>query len=429
MSTQKWERRNVPRQFHSKSRNSCSNCRRRRVKCNLQSPMCNNCHRRKELCSYSQLDARDRIPAADLNTRADTYAGYAGASVAAESSLPLVWTDCQVHPKLLYNEGIIRLPCGMGRGAGDPITWAMEKTFSLLWLSNTEKSIFALELSHHASTFQYVRTTITALLTLHQWSGCQNPSRTSLYADAYQYHIEASTLFRKSQAEVNDANWFATLMFGLGVIIFQFATVLKVSDGSEDYLEMLHVLRSSCSLATEIGPFVQTSPIMFLTGRYLRWLNSHLDETTWNAVCGLDSLEYPADTTDETRSACLQSITALKEWAVRVDGYPGTWRQYIEWPAIVSKQYLDALSSRHPVALVVFVYWCSIMHRSPKRWFMVGWANRAADAAMRHLGKEWDAVLEFPRATLASEPTSVKTFALGLDHFVNLNISPSISPQ
>ncbi|KAI1772196.1 hypothetical protein F4818DRAFT_179272 [Hypoxylon cercidicola] len=280
----------------------------------------------------------------------------------------------------------------------------MEKTFFLSWLSTLEKRTFTREFSYQASNFHYVRTTITALLTLHQW--CQSSSQSSLYAAAHQHHIEASTLFRNSQVEVNEANWMATLMFGIGVIIFQFATVLKKPDGTDDYLEMLHIMRSSFNLANEIGPFLETSPIMFLTGQYLRRLNSHLGESTWNAICCLDSLGYPNYTTDETEFACVQSITALKEWVIHVDGNPGNWRQFIEWPATVPEEYLPALSSRHPVALIVFVYWCSIMHRTPKRRFLVGWANRAADAAMRHLGQEWDSILEFPRASLASPRAS-----------------------
>ncbi|XXG96204.1 hypothetical protein Hte_002485 [Hypoxylon texense] len=339
--------------------------------------------------------------------------------------MPLGQANFGLNLRFLYDEeslyGTRQTVTDLSR---NPITWAMEKTFFLSWLSALEKRTFARELSYQASNFQFVRETINALLMLHQW--CQSPSHSSLYAAAHQHHIEASALFRTSHIEVNEANWIGILMFGIGVIIFQFATVLKASDEADDYLEMLRIMRSSFYLSAEIGPFVASSPIMFLTGQYLRRLELHLDESTWNSVCRLDSLDYPDDTTEETRAACLRAIAALKEWVVNVDGNPGNWRQFIEWPATVPDEYLSALSSRHPVALVVFVYWCSIMHRSPKRWFMVGWANRAADAAMRHLGEEWDPVLEFPRAALASEPKSVKASALASDHLLNLNIFPLV---
>lgn len=359
------------------------------------------------------------------NTYADPHVGNTGAGVAPRNHVVLEQPSFGLDLRFLYDkESLYKTHHTAKDLSGNPISWAMEKTFFLSWLSTLEKTTFAREFSHQARSFQYVRTTITALVALHQW--CQSSSRSSLYAAAYQHHIEASTLFRKSQVEVNEANWMATLMFGIGVLIFQFATVLKSSDETDNYLEMLHIMRSSFSMATEIGPFIQMSPIMFLTGQYLRKLKAHLDESTWNAICCLDSVNYPDGTTDEVKSACLRSIAALKEWVVNVDGHPGNWRQFIEWPAAVPEEYISALSSRHPVALVVFVYWCSIMHRTPKRWFMVGWANRAADAAMRHLGKEWDSILEFPRATLASEPQSVKASALAPDHSPNLNIFPLV---
>ncbi|KAI1370363.1 hypothetical protein F4677DRAFT_457902 [Hypoxylon crocopeplum] len=401
-TTQNKERRSVSRQFHRKSRNGCLTCRKRRVRCNLQSPTCANCHRRNEHCSFEQQE-RDLKPTRFSNMSTGTYPWYRG-------DIPVVCPGFTLIAPVPHDEQCTRQV--VTDQTASPITWAMEKTFFLSWLSSLEKGVFSRELTHQASRFSYVRRTIIALSTLHEW--CQSSSRSDLYASAYQHHIEASKSFRNSQAEVNETNWIAVLMFGIGVIIFQFATVMKTFNGADDYLQLLHVLRNSFDLAAELGPFLQTSLIMQLTGAYLRRLELHLDEDTWNAVLYLDSLDYPEDTTDETRCACLQSITALKEWVIKVDGHPGNWRDFIDWPAAISEQYLSALSHRHPVALVVFVYWCAIMHRSPKRWYMVGWANRAAIVAMGYLGEEWNHVLEFPRAILASEPKGPESFQLAL---------------
>ncbi|KAI2470215.1 hypothetical protein F4781DRAFT_186488 [Annulohypoxylon bovei var. microspora] len=400
-TTQNKDRRSVSRQFHRKSRNSCLPCRRRRVRCNLQSPTCSNCHRRNELCSYQQQQSQDLDLALVPSTHSTTETWYFDNGDPSKYHFPLRDRTLGVIPSTLHNVDSLQGMWQVTRLATSPVTGIMEETFVLSWLSNREREMLAQEFDRQVNSFKYVHQTTTALYALHR--SCQGTSHPNLYAAAYRHQIEASILFRNSQVEVNEANWLAILMFGIGVIVFQFVSALKASDGEDTYIELVYVLRNSFELAKELGPYLHASPLMQFTGPHLSRLRLHLDDLTWNAVCCLDTLEHPVDTTDETRSACLQSIIALKEWVIKTDGYPRNWLHYISWPATVSGQYLSSLSHRHPVALVVFVYWCSIMHRSPKRWYMVGWANRAAGAAMKHLGGQWDAVLEFPRSLLAIE--------------------------
>ncbi|KAI1085168.1 hypothetical protein F5B20DRAFT_132231 [Whalleya microplaca] len=410
-ATQDRERRSGSRQSHKKSRNSCMPCRRRRVRCNLQPPICANCHRRNEHCSYEQQKIQELNVTRLTNTHMYTHTKLSGFGNVPLDGLSLGYANSDLDSRVLRDEASLS---GAQQAITEPISrsinWVTEKTFILAWLSDREKSNFAQEFDYQANAFQYVHQTIIALCALHEWS--LRPPHPFLYATAYEHHIAASVLFRNSQAEVNEANWIATLMFGVGVIIFQFATALKTSDGANEYLEMLQVLRSSFSVSKQLGPFIHSSPLMRFTGPYLSQRNAHLDAATWNAVCSLESLDYPGGTTDETRYACLHSTAALKEWVIDVDGHPENWRHFIHWPAAVSEQYLSALSRRHPVALVIFVYWCAIMCRSPKRWYMDGWANRAADAAVKHLRPEWNYVLVWPLSMLSSEFRGAEYFEL-----------------
>ncbi|KAI0835055.1 hypothetical protein F5Y06DRAFT_143145 [Hypoxylon sp. FL0890] len=395
------QRRNVSRQFHRKSRNSCIPCRKRRVRCNLQAPICANCHRRNESCSYNQQGTQE-LSLALLD--ADTITGHAedGNLSGVSVSRGITKFDLNFH-----------IECDLYKGLDmSPVTGFVERTFFLSGLSILDRATLAHEFNRQASTFSYVHRTITALYALHE--SCQGGSHANLQAAAYQDHIEASVLFRQSQVQVNEANWMAILMFGIGVIVFQFADALKASDEEDSYLQVLYVLRNSYDLGSEVAPYLLASPLMRFTGPQLSQLKLPLDSFIWNAVCRLDSLDYPKDTTDTIRCACLHSAATLKEWVVMVDGHPRNWRHFVKWPATISMQYISALSRRHPVALVVFVYWCSIMHRSPKRWYTIGWAGRAANAAMKHLGGEWDDLLEFPRIMLASEPRIPESFELAL---------------
>lgn len=44
------------RRHHTKSRNGCAQCKRRRVRCNCIAPVCSNCKRRNERCSFLDTD-------------------------------------------------------------------------------------------------------------------------------------------------------------------------------------------------------------------------------------------------------------------------------------------------------------------------------------------------------------------------------------
>ncbi|KAI0113465.1 hypothetical protein F4814DRAFT_421864 [Daldinia grandis] len=393
------ESRSGSRKFHRKSRNSCVPCRRRRVKCNLQPPICANCHRRNESCSYTSPNAYELAPIRLSKSQAKASASKSDVGNSCKDLTHFGNTKFNLNSRALYDNDSLY---GMWQQILTPsssMIQVMEETYLLSLLPNIESGIFSHEFRRLASTFEYVHQTFTALYELHRWS--QSTSLSNLYTSAYQHHIEASVLFRHSQPEVNGTNWMAVLIFGIGVIVFQFATSLKTADTIDNYLELLHVLRGSFQLAIELAPFLRMSSLMLLTQPRLHSPKSHLDEATLNILGRLDSLDYIEDTTGETKLACLQSIKSLKEWIIDVNGYPGNWRQFMDWPAAVPEQYLSALSQRHSMSLVVFIYWCSIMHRCPKRWY-AGWASRAASIAMRHLGEEWDYVLEEPRKLLTS---------------------------
>ncbi|KAI1407053.1 hypothetical protein F5Y13DRAFT_141936 [Hypoxylon sp. FL1857] len=401
------QRRNVSRQFHKKSRNSCIPCRQRRVRCNLQPPTCANCHRRNEACSYNQ-DGTRGLDLALLDVSSIARHPKDGNSSSLSMPPEIVNFNSDFHREGgLYGARQLAEVSSTGL-----VTGFVEKTFFLSGLSPFDRVTLVREFDRQASNFKYVRRTITALYALCE--SCQGDSHPNLQAAAYQDYIEASVLFRQSQVQVNEASWMAILMFGIGVIVFQFAEALNTSDEADGYLQVLYVLRNSFGVGSEVAPYLLSSPLMRFTGAKLSQLRLPLDESIWNGVCRLDSLDYPGDTADTIRCACLHSVVALKQWVLTVDSHPRNWQHFIEWPAAVSVQYLSALSNRYPVALVVFVYWCSIMHRSPKRWYMVGWADRAATAAMKHLGEEWDYLLEFPRNILASEPRSYESFELAL---------------
>ncbi|KAF2845665.1 hypothetical protein T440DRAFT_258828 [Plenodomus tracheiphilus IPT5] len=50
------------RRPHPKSKSGCTDCKRRRVKCDERRPRCDNCRKRNVLCSYSVFDLTPKLP-------------------------------------------------------------------------------------------------------------------------------------------------------------------------------------------------------------------------------------------------------------------------------------------------------------------------------------------------------------------------------
>jgi hypothetical protein len=186
----------------------------------------------------------------------------------------------------------------------------------------------------------------------------------------------------------------------------------QVSNDNYDYLQTLHVLRSSGNIAVEVGTFLLRSQFYSFCLSRQDLVPFSLDSETRQAVASLESLPYPPDTSARTRDACQSAIQALQEWIVECNGHPRTWRDFIAWPQAVVEEYLSLLREQHPVALVIFAHWCAIMHRAPRRWFMDRWAARAFSSLTEFLGAEWDDAMRWPKAQIQREPTRYKLYNL-----------------
>lgn len=222
-----------------------------------------------------------------------------------------------------------------------------------------------------------------------------------LYIAALTHHTEASRLFRRSVKRINEQNWVAAMGFAISVVIFHLNVAQK--HGPDSILETVFVLRNSALISQMLAPWYNRSRIRML-------VESHMydhDSSTWLAEIGhaLTILETPKIAGESTGTAVsinLDAIHALRQWIDQMDGYPRAWTHFLWWPANVSMEYLKLLASGDSGALMVFIHWCAIMARAPKRWFLDGWASRVAASAFQCLGPGWhdDARLVWPREVL-----------------------------
>ncbi|KAH8196933.1 hypothetical protein TruAng_008890 [Truncatella angustata] len=257
-------------------------------------------------------------------------------------------------------------------------------------------------LQTQAARYAYLERGASSLWTLYQ-SLQVGPSSSALRADACRYNLEASEIFRKSYHTVTEQNWLAFLLFGVLVVIFQLAIAQADPDVAQGHMEVFQVLRSTSKIAQTVTPYFRRSPLKkFVDDRHILY-QPIMDKEVWRRVSGLDGIGLAEDTLEDAE-ACRQAIAHLKAWVQETDGHPRSWAHFFRWPGAVSDHFTNMLFGGHQRALVIFVYWCAIMHQSPKRWFMDGWASRSAHLAIDLMSTADDHLLEWPRSVLSSGP-------------------------
>ncbi|KAK9796898.1 hypothetical protein SCARD494_03981 [Seiridium cardinale] len=279
------------------------------------------------------------------------------------------------------------------------VSFALDKLWLQPCVSAHEEAVWRTVLESQASRFQYLDHSAASLWALHQ-SFQGTPSASALRANAYRYNLEASNLFRQSNQTVTEDNWLAVLTFGIAVIIFHLANSQTNDDDSHDYMEVFNILRGTSRMARAVIPYFHRSHLKLYVDNRQKSFRPSLEQDVWRSLDHLDAVIGVGGSRPDVTQACHSAVAVLKNWAKETDAYPRTWAHFLRWPGTVSEEFVKLLSEGNESALLVFVYWCTIMHRSPRRWFMKDWACRDARLATKAMNATWDCLLEWPRSVL-----------------------------
>ncbi|KAF2469584.1 uncharacterized protein BDR25DRAFT_343596 [Lindgomyces ingoldianus] len=329
-------RRGGIRSYHHKSRNGCTNCKRRRVKCSMQAPVCANCHRRNEKCEYASFGDSSKnawssssINHTDVNslpvrTFENAYVPFNWFPPAA-SEYPFLESE---KPALSSGSGVFLLRA------------CLENMLCASWFTPGEISLWNAIISEQAEQFGYVQHCVFALSSLNLQ--IFRPSTSNQAAiSAFRHRITASSLFRQSSPVVDERNWTAVLTFTISMIIFQFAAQLVCTDIELDYLETLRMLRSSLVIHEFIQPHLLKSKFLpFLLKRYQK-TSPAVEEEVLMHLRHLGRIVWGSNTPSDTARLNQQAFSALEAWAVACNGSPQTWPHYLIWPATIPQEYMD----------------------------------------------------------------------------------------
>ncbi|KAL7933004.1 hypothetical protein V8C35DRAFT_306017 [Trichoderma chlorosporum] len=374
------------RTYHHKSRNGCSRCKKRRVRCNLQAPSCANCTRRGELCDYRFL-GRDS-PQMPLSSHAAYMkrSSHSGGSSSPEAPLGPALSSSSTAS--LHQSGV---DTGSIRGASHPAV----DNLTMCLLREDESHLLSDELVDQADASEFLEHNMAAISTLHDKSTGSlvrpDGNRTKSDLVAYQHQIAASSKFRKSVGAISDRNWFTVLIFAISVLIFHFDIHRRAKRGlaDDEFLEPFMALRGAALLGMELGPWLMKSKLLAAARRRIAAENPPWDDLAEQAINNLELLNETLSPL-RSRAICKDVLDKLQFWLRLTQSKPRTWLHFVWWPGAVDQEYLDLLAAGDPMALVILIHWCAVMKSSPKKWFMEGWAENVARPAIAQIGPGWD---------------------------------------
>ncbi|KAL6788089.1 hypothetical protein J3E68DRAFT_439988 [Trichoderma sp. SZMC 28012] len=331
------------RRWHSKSRLGCAPCKRRRVKCDMNTPVCGRCYRYGEHCPF-----------------ADTTAAR-GASIEALQAGIVIWDSSLSASEDIYN-----------------------LSPSMLLLTKSAQCEASL-IFHEAQQHVFAKQALNALSVLF----CQGQAAINSIK-AHAWHLKASAGFHASVAGKIVSTYFAQWIFGLATTVFQIR--LCVTHPREDAIaETFHLLRGTARLAVAIAPrFMQDQR---LAHDRTKDTGAKIDPEFLERIKILKTNIRMVEPNEES---LIQAAELLQTWCVSIQGQPRTWLHILSWPALVSEDFVTKLHCKNKnrsVALAIFLHWCVIMIRFDDTWFLNGWITQLAQQAWAQLGGGWESTV------------------------------------
>ena len=347
------------RRTHTKSRNGCERCKRRHIKCNLNSPTCSYCEKRGFTCSFSEMAG----PVAVLSHRPAPSQPRTTAP-----SLP----DCIYTAYLQYNASInpsLTIYCpSANTNPAVLLSFGLQDSYVFAWnplvYQAIEQNIF----------LQYA---FRALSILYNEGSNGRKLGQRPYIEACGDYLAASSNFQQSVKDPSTHNWIAVFLFSMAAQIFQLRMV-NHNPGPSSISDTVQSLRNTAQFVRIVAP-------LFVQARYRQQETMHppTQQAIYQAedlkmMKYLDSLEADVKNFVGSRlesAAHCQAIGSLRQWMSIVKSVPRNWQHLALWPRTLCQEFINLLKADNQYALAITLSWCMLMKRLPASWHSGGWPD------------------------------------------------------
>ncbi|PLB48627.1 hypothetical protein P170DRAFT_436441 [Aspergillus steynii IBT 23096] len=346
------------RRSHRKSRNGCQQCKARKVKCDEGRPTCRNCKKHHVECSFFATTNGSPSPyeVSDtplISTHADPAAGQT-TSTAPELAI----SDLE----LLHHFS-----------TSTAYTFSQHPAIQTFWRVNAPRIGFSAP---------YALRAILAISALHL--AHLRPHQKKFYVNQAEYHHDAAVKqVAPNMTHLMQEDSAGVLLFSMLTSFISCAKPRKLDDfllfRRGEVSEWLVFFRGSGTIVKYARDSLSSGPmaaILNIRGNRTEFRNSLVTDQK-SFMSDLEVLIREEVRDMEELKIYLDALEEMKRsYVLWTDQCPTQWEtdDVFVWPLGVSQEFLELLREQRPVALVIFGFFCPLLHRLEWMWWINGWA-------------------------------------------------------
>ncbi|KAF2680915.1 hypothetical protein K458DRAFT_434162 [Lentithecium fluviatile CBS 122367] len=363
----------MKRRPHHKTRTGCSQCRKRRVKCDESKPSCLRCGRLRLQCSFHCLaPTKPERPAASITP----------SIILSDSSLELT------HLELLHHytsQTCLDMGSADMRAARNMQIWQVEIPRLAFAHPFVMHGIFAISAVH--------------LITL------QPNRRLELTRRAVEAEQAALPSYRQLVASNDPKSIHAIFAFASFVAPYLLAQSHlmgvpngRIPDRDDEHPHWFLVLRGVVCLLVKNWSELSQGPLKSLV-RHIDPVDCDRNPEDAHYTKLYRMLEPTLSSTAGDREALSHCRLALDELR-KIAAYPFSPRNTLDamessyapmvWPGVVSDRFINLVYERKPEALVILAHFCALLKKLNSCWYLRGVGISLLGAIGAELGGLWE---------------------------------------
>ncbi|KAK7192542.1 hypothetical protein DPSP01_006484 [Paraphaeosphaeria sporulosa] len=393
---------------HSKSRHSCSRCKLRRVKCDLQAP-CTNCRRRQEDCSLTSARTSRLISA-------EQQASFSPSPVAHDGSRQLRLPDDFAFLSLL-------VPILAEQSPPRPLTWTEDLFLMSHFTSATSYTLSHREADQHmwrvvipemAIPQPFLMHGLLAVSAMHLSYLRQN-ERTKYEMQSSYHQALATSQLRSVLTNITSENCSAAFALCALLTLISMIYIARRTDAErersgtgfiDDIVHHFMLTRGIGGVLADHWVTILSGPLRILSTDKLEDPDTYtLSPQIDQQFLALRERLIPSlgSTDPAALQTCLDALAGLE--LVYKHCYflhPHLPRAKLEigvalrWMSLVPAEYMALLKQRNTMALILLAHFIVLFANFGDEWFLQGWCEQAMKSIETIVSEQGYAGLKWP---------------------------------
>ncbi|KAH6670816.1 hypothetical protein B0J14DRAFT_516566 [Halenospora varia] len=351
----------MTRRTHRKSRGGCTNCKQRRVKCDEEKPSCGNCVTRDDKCTYKPSITLIWVKEGSNSSSPSIETSLESISIAQATTPSIEGLELIIH---WFTTTVFTV-----NPVGDPGALHTSQTFILD------------QARHHP----FLLHGLLALSALHLADSCSKTDTGSCakYTSiATAHHNQGLAMYHSILQNMNEENYSASIAFSSLTIMFAFGLSRPSEIKLIDYLVQVFQLAKGWTKVVTVASDLSCNSARNLTVPAIDDLNTSLPSEIEEAFARLHSQNLTHTPDDHDQEVLKLALDSLKTVFKMLASPGGTQNPHvaIAWPNLLPERFAELLGKRQVLAMVLVAYYCVVLERVPKVWWLRGWSTGLLDA-------------------------------------------------